>query len=52
MPRLNPAIIPTKWAMFATLPKPKIFKIPVKPINSQTNIKIYKAGGKLYLWPL
>ena len=49
MPRKNPAIIPTKWAMLATLPKPKTFNTPVKPIKSQINIKIYKAFGRSYL---
>jgi hypothetical protein len=49
MPRINPAIIPTKCAIFATLPKPKIFNTPVKPIKSQINIKMYKAFGKSYL---
>jgi hypothetical protein len=51
MPRINPAIIPTKCAIFATLPKPKIFNTPVKPIKSQINIKMYKAFGKSYLCP-
>ena len=32
--------------------KPKIFNSPVKPINNQINIKIYKAIGKSYLCPL
>ena len=52
MPRMNPAIIPTKCAIFATFPKPKIFNNPVKPINNQMNIKMYNAFGRSYLWPL
>ena len=48
-PNINPAIIPTKCAVFAIFPKPNTLKIPVKPINNQMNINKYRASGKLYL---
>ena len=52
IPKTNPLIKPNRWAIFATLPKPKILKILLKPIKSHKNIKIYKAFGKSYLLPL